>query len=173
MLKEFISLNIELHENFSGALVSSESLQLRNKLLTFSALALAVSWGGLMPKDIPLVGVTISFTNQGFLFFGLAIIQLYLFKQFWWRAEMEFVNNSNERKSYVTLLELRKRELFESMGENEAKNFGEKLNFLDEDEYRSNSLGTSVKAKWNELFLPAFIVCLSVASCIYKGGALF
>lgn len=171
VIKELISLNVELHENFTGALVSDRSLALRSKLLSFALLAYAISWGGLMPKEIPLVGITVDITNQGFLYFGLALIILYLFMQFWWRAEMEFLNIKNKRRSYVLYLEAKKKELLDSIidSDNETKIFFENFDFLKEDEYRKNSSGTSLKAQWNELYLPAFLSAGAAFSCLYKG----
>lgn len=171
IIKELVLLNIEFHEKLSGALVSERSLQLRNKLLSVCVLAYAIVWGGLMPNEIPFLGLKINITNQGALYFGLSLILLYLFTQFWWRAEMEFLNNKNKRRYYRFYLEAKKKELFEKYAaDEEITTLVEKFDFFKDDEYRQNSHGTSLKARMNELFLPLLITIGAAASCMYKGG---
>lgn len=170
VIKEVVSLNMQFHEVLSIPLVSERSLQIRKKLLALCTVAFAIVWGGLMPTEIPLLGIKVTMTNLGVLYFGFTLVILYSFVEFWWKAEMEFLNIKNLKRSKVLYLESKKKELSEKHGEDaEVQSFLDAIDFTEEDQYRKNALGSSFRALLNELYFPVILTAMASISCIYKG----
>ena len=174
-LETIITSHQKYNESTSGSMLGDKTQRQRTLLLKTSLLAYVVTWAGVFPKKIPSLGVELTNVNVSLFYFGLSIVLGYLFRQFWWRADLEFSNSRISRQAASMLHQLEVTKAIKRF-KNEANDvegvlLKEFLPFLEgddkDDPYRASIMGLNFKSRFFELLLPQIVSAGANLSCLY------
>lgn len=164
----------QFHELTTGSMLSDDTQRQRKKLLTTSLFALIVTWGGVFPTKISWLGIELTNTNTAVIYAGLSLVLAYLFRSFWWRADLEFSNSRIKRKNADLLHQLETLAAINNLKKTNNE-LGELLStgvsslLLSDnknDPYRASIMGLNFKSRFFELRLPHFIFVFATLSCV-------
>jgi hypothetical protein len=165
----------KFNEATTGSMLSDGVQRQRKTMLTASLGAYLVTWGGVLPTKISWLGIELTSANQSMIYLGVSSVLAYLFRAFWWRADLEFGNSRLKRRiasllyrfetmAAISKLRERSSELADLVGED----FKSELEADDEsDPYRASIMGLNFKSRLFELRLPQIIIVGAMLSCLY------
>lgn len=163
------------HELTTGSMLSDDTQRQRKTLLTTSLFALIVTWAGVFPTKISWLGIELTNANTAVIYAGLSLVLSYLFRSFWWRADLEFSNSRIKRQNANLLHQLETLAAINNLKkiDNElAELLSTEVSSLmlsdnKNDPYRASIMGLNFKSRFFELWLPHNIFVISTLSCVY------
>ncbi|RMJ04226.1 hypothetical protein DOQ08_01546 [Marinobacter litoralis] len=174
-IRKIVLSHQNFHEATTGSMLSEETQRQRKNLLSTSLFAYIVTWAGVFPEKVSWLGIELTDTNASIIYAGLALILMYLFRSFWWRADLEFSNSRIRRKNAALLHDLdaasainELREINEELADAVHSEFSSELFSSNEsDPYRASIMGLNFKSRFFELRLPQIVFIGAVISCTY------
>jgi hypothetical protein len=163
------------HESTAGSLLREDTLLKKKTLLIGCLLAFLLTWAGIIPSQISWLGIKLTNANTSVIYGGLSLVLSYLFRSFWWRADLEFSNSRLRRQTASLLHQLEFKSAIDELRAINSKlaeqiydDFSESV-FLDNeaDPYRASIMGLNFRSRFFELRLPQLIYAGASSSCIY------
>lgn len=165
----------KFHESTVGSMLSEETQRQRKVLLSTSLFAYLITWAGMLPTKISWLGIELSNINVSVIYAGMAAILGYLFRSFFWRADLEFTNSKIQRKNLSLLHKIEckvamtnLREKNQDLADFIYSELVHNLLFDDKkDPYRESIMGLNFRSSFFELRLPHIVSTGAVISCIF------
>lgn len=165
----------QFHELTTGSMLSDDTQRQRKTLLSTSLFALIVTWGGVFPTKISWLGIELTNANTAVVYAGLSLVLAYLFRSFWWRADLEFSNSRIKRQNADLLHQLETLAAINNLKKTNselAELLSTEVSSLllsdnNNDPYRASIMGLNFKSRFFELWLPHIIFVVATFSCVY------
>jgi len=165
----------QFHESTTGSMLSDDTQRKRKTLLSTSLFALIITWAGVFPTKISWLGIELTNANTAVIYAGLSLVLTYLFRSFWWRADLEFSNARIKRQNANLLHQLETLTAINNLKKinnelGEVLSTEVSLLLLSDnknDPFRASIMGLNFKSRFFELWLHQIIFFVATFSCLY------